>query len=332
MTSPAPALKGAILVVDDEPPIGELLQQWLLDEGYEAVYAPRFDRVKAHLAEHPVDLVTLDILMPDADGLLVLEWIKEHYPDVGVVMATALGDLDTVLQAMRLGASGYLIKPFNMELVTEEIGLAMERQRLIADNRAYQQDLEKKVAEQTRELRAAYEELSRKVRELEGRDRLVHFQMSGPGLAEAGEEVLRVLYDTLGVATAIAYRADAAGELLVPLAALGLDISGRLVDGEGLALVPPISLQGSGQPLADALCAAAHNELTPQYGPSGEAALPLVYQSEVLGVVGLAGLSEGDRDALLRLGREAAVVLWSARVADDLDSGQLQVDELLEME
>jgi len=46
----------------------------------------------------------------------------------------------------------------------------------------------------------------------------------------------------------------------------------------------------------------------------------------------LTRLDEADREALVRLGREAAVVLWSARVADDLDSGRLQVDELLEME
>jgi len=332
MTSPTPVPKGAVLVVDDEEPIGELLQQWLDDEGYEAVYAPRFERVKALLGERHFDLVTLDIMMPDADGLQVLEWIKEHHPDVGVVMATALGDLDTVLQAMRLGASGYLIKPFNMELVTEEVGLAMERQRLIAENRAYQRDLEKKVAEQTRQLREAYDELSRKVRELEGRDRLVHFQMTGPGLREAAEEILTVVHGTLEVPVAVAYRADPDGERLSPIAALGVSSPGCIETGDGLAALASISLQDSTQPLPDALCAAAYSELVPKYGPSGEAAVPLVYQDEVLGVVGLSGLGETDRETLLRLGREAAVVLWSARVADDLDRGDLQVDELLDME
>ncbi|MFH1569296.1 MAG: response regulator [Gemmatimonadota bacterium] len=334
MTSSPPAPdRGAILVVDDEEPIGELLQQWLADEGYQTVYASCFQRVQSLFRERAFDLVTLDIMMPDADGLQVLRWIKQHHPDVGVVMATALGDLDTVLQAMRLGATGYLIKPFRMELITEEIGLAMERQRLIAENRSYQKDLEKKVAEQTRELRQAYDELSRRVRELEGRDRLVHFQMSGPGIPEACQEVVRVFAATLDLDTVVAYRANPDCQLLEPVAALGLQVAGSLVDAEGLALVPPVALQGGHPPVpADALCAAAYASLEPGYGDGGQAAIPLVYQDEVLGVLGLAGLDDIDREAAVRLGREAAVVLWSARVADDLDSGQLQLDELLGME
>ena len=117
--------RGRILVVDDEEPIGRLLQSWLMDEGYQARCALGFDEVCRSMAEEPFDLVTLDVMMPDVDGLQVLKWIKAHYPDTGVVMATALDDLDTVLEAMRAGASNYLVKPFKQSKVVqlmEELG------------------------------------------------------------------------------------------------------------------------------------------------------------------------------------------------------------------
>ena len=67
-------------------------------------------------------------------------------PDVGVVMATALGEMEVVIEAMRLGAYSYVVKPFKLELVAHEVARAMERQRLGAENRAYQRELEQKVA------------------------------------------------------------------------------------------------------------------------------------------------------------------------------------------
>ena len=136
---------GRVLVVDDEKPVGQVLQQWLRRKGYQVRYASGFEEVQQAFAEEEFDLVTLDIMMPEVDGLQVLRWIKEHYPDVGVIMATALGDLDSVLEAMRLGAINYLIKPFNMELIATELERGMERQRLIAENRSYRQELEQKV-------------------------------------------------------------------------------------------------------------------------------------------------------------------------------------------
>ena len=151
--------KGRILVVDDEAPVGQLLQQWLIDEGYYALQVLTFDAVQRAMQQTAFDLVTLDIMMPDVDGLQVLRWIKAHYPEVGVVMASALGDLDTVLEALRLGAANYLLKPFNLDLVSEEIARAMEQQRLIAENRAYQAQMEKKVAAQLHSLQQAHTQL-----------------------------------------------------------------------------------------------------------------------------------------------------------------------------
>ena len=314
--------KGRILVVDDEAPVGRLLQNWLTAEGYLVQYAPGFDAARAAMPEDSFDLVTLDIMMPGVNGLQVLRWIKEHYPDVGVVMATALGDMDTVLEAMRSGAAGYLLKPFNLELVSEELVRAMERQRLIAENRAYQQELEQKVEAQTRELQQAYAQLQRQVKELEGRDRLVRCQMSGPTLARAGEEILQVVAQVLGVAQAVMYRPDPASDRLEAVA--------MLEDGKEKAGLPAISVDEE-----TSLVAQVFREQQPHYGVESQAAIPLLYQEDALGVLWVDGLPEEDREeagnTLWRLGQEAALVLWSARVTEDLASGQIQIDELLEL-
>ena len=315
--------KGRILVVDDEAPVGQLLQQWLIDEGYYALQVLTFDAVQRAMQQTAFDLVTLDIMMPDVDGLQVLRWIKAHYPEVGVVMATALSNLDTVLEALRAGASNYLLKPFNLELVSEEIARAMEQQRLLAENRSYQVELEQKVAVQTHALQHAYARQQQHIKELEGRDQLVHCQMSGPTLPQAYEEILQVVEQVLAIQQAVMYRPKAADNRLEAVASLE--------DGKNTAAVPAVSVDEEG-----ALVAQVFRDLQPRYGAGHQAAVPLLYQEEVLGVLWVNGLPEEDKEeagnTLWRLGQEAALVLWSAQVAEELASGQVQVDELLKLE
>ena len=308
---------GRILVVDDEESVVQLLRDWLVAEGYYVRAARCFDEVRRAVEEEPFDLVTLDIMMPEVDGLQVLAWLTEHYPDVGVVMATALGDQTSVLTAMRSGAINYLTKPFNLELVSEEIARAMERQRLIAENKAYQRDLEQQVAAQTKELQEAYAQLQRHVRELEGRDQLVRCQMSGPTLAAAGEEILQVVAQVLDVAQAAIFRPAAGGRL--EMVALLKD------EKAGLPAVPVASLT-----------AQVFREQQPHYGAGRQAAVPLLYQEERLGVLWVEDLPAEHREeagnTLWRLGQEAALVLWSAQVAEALASGEVPIDELLHLD
>jgi DNA-binding response OmpR family regulator len=315
---------GRILVVDDEKPVGQVLQQWLTRKGYHVRYAPGFGAVQQSFAEEEFDLVTLDIMMPEVDGLQVLRWLKEHYPDVGVIMATALGDLDSVLEAMRLGAINYLIKPFNMELIAAEMERGMERQRLIAENRSYQQELEQKVEERTRELREAHARLERQLRELEGRDGLVRFQMRIHTLEEAYEEVLKVVQQVLGVEQAILYRPAADGEIL-----------------EGVAVIPegradgtaPLPIGEEAHPVVRAFVSGE-----PVAGEVGEVMVPMAYREEVLGVLQVCCPRatevnpEEFLEVLRRLSGEAALALRGAVVAEELESGTFSLDELEEID
>lgn len=314
--------KGRILVVDDEAPVGKILRDWLTRKGYYVRQALNFEEVCRALAEEPFDLVTLDIMMPGVDGLEVLRWLRQHHPDLGVIMATALGDLSLVIEAMRLGAINYLIKPFKMELITAEIERGMERQRLIAENRSYQRELERKVEERTRQLQEAHARLERQVRELKGRDRLVRFQMAVHSFEEACAEVLEVLEQVLGIDCAVLYRPDNPNTRLEAVAERGTSISNRLL---------PLSAK-------DALPVQAFATQKAVQGTGGELAVPLVYREEVLGVLWIGSLPTGETPAeevlatLERLSSEAALVLRGALVAEDLERGTLFLGDLEKLE
>ncbi|HWP35015.1 MAG TPA: response regulator, partial [Thermodesulfobacteriota bacterium] len=103
-----------ILIVDDEPGVRESLRMVLKGE-HDVRTAADAPAALARLAEGPVDLVLLDILMPGMDGLELLRAIRQRHPALPVVMLTATRTIRTAVEAMRLGAFDYLTKPFDVE-------------------------------------------------------------------------------------------------------------------------------------------------------------------------------------------------------------------------
>jgi response regulator RpfG family c-di-GMP phosphodiesterase len=104
-----------------------------------------------------VDLVLSDIEMPGENGLSLLRRIKEHDPDVDVIMVTGVIDFETAVGTIRKGASDYVSKPFNLAEVRIVVERTLDKRRLIRENRDYQQRLESKVIERTREVEESYE-------------------------------------------------------------------------------------------------------------------------------------------------------------------------------
>jgi putative nucleotidyltransferase with HDIG domain len=102
-----------------------------------------------------------DLMMADLDGIGLLERTKERFPDMPVVMVTAVHDISVALAAIRNGAYDYLLKPFEREQLLATVRRAMENRRLKLENRAYQTNLETLVAARTEQLRKAMVELER---------------------------------------------------------------------------------------------------------------------------------------------------------------------------
>jgi putative nucleotidyltransferase with HDIG domain len=144
--------RSRLLIVDDELSVRELLAEGLGIYGYDTRMAANAQEAFDMLQRDDIDLVLSDIDMPGQTGLQLLEKIKKHHPDVEVVMVTGIVDTDTAVGSIRQGATDYVSKPFNLEEVRIVVERTLEKRRLILENRAYQQDLEAKVEERTREV------------------------------------------------------------------------------------------------------------------------------------------------------------------------------------
>ena len=148
-----------ILVVDDEEAIREVVSTLLEAQGYRCsvVSNGRLALEKFQADSH--DLVLSDIVMPEMDGLKLLERIRGQDPDVPVIMVTAMHDISIALQAIRAGAYDYILKPFEKDQLYVSVRRALEHRRLVLENRTYQRDLERLVAERTAQLSRALTDL-----------------------------------------------------------------------------------------------------------------------------------------------------------------------------
>lgn len=157
-----------VLVVDDELSIRELLAEGLESSGFPTRVAGSANEAFDIVQEGNVYLVLSDIEMPGGDGINLLKRVKAYNADVDVIIVTGVVDLSTAIRSIRDGASDYVTKPFNLEEVRIVVERTLEKRRLILENRAYQQGLEDKVAERTRELVEKKQEVERLYRDLQG--------------------------------------------------------------------------------------------------------------------------------------------------------------------
>ncbi|MGD9223091.1 MAG: response regulator, partial [Desulfobacteraceae bacterium] len=100
-----------ILVVDDELVVRDSLKEWLVDEGFGVEMAESGEQALEKLGAEVFHLMLTDIKMPGMDGVELLQQAKERYPDLTVVMMTAYATVETAVEAMKIGALDYLMKP-----------------------------------------------------------------------------------------------------------------------------------------------------------------------------------------------------------------------------
>ncbi|HET9697737.1 MAG TPA: HD domain-containing phosphohydrolase [Terriglobales bacterium] len=151
-----------ILIVDDEEAIREIVASMLSIAGYKCQQAGSGVEALAILESgEEFELMLSDLMMAELDGIGLLERTKEKYPDMPVVMVTAVHDISVALAAIRNGAYDYLLKPFEREQLLATVRRAMENRRLKLENRAYQVNLETLVTARTEQLRQAMSDLER---------------------------------------------------------------------------------------------------------------------------------------------------------------------------
>jgi DNA-binding NtrC family response regulator len=125
-----------VLIVDDEPVVREVLRTVLSRAGYATSEAATAAEGLALFADPAVDLVLLDLMLPDRSGLSLLPELREKRPDVPVVVVTAYSSVESAIAAMKEGAFHYVPKPFRNEEVVHLVAQALEKRRLVAENLA----------------------------------------------------------------------------------------------------------------------------------------------------------------------------------------------------
>src|SRR5271156_446686 len=151
-----------ILVVDDEEAIREIVCAILAAAGYSWKQASSGMEALAVLnSGETFELMLSDLMMADLDGIGLLERTKERFPDMPVVMVTAVHDISVALAAIRNGAYDYLLKPFEREQLLNTVSRALENRRLKMENRVYQTNLESLVEARTNQLQVAMANLER---------------------------------------------------------------------------------------------------------------------------------------------------------------------------
>jgi putative nucleotidyltransferase with HDIG domain len=148
-----------ILIVDDEEAIREVVSTMLESRGYHCTTVPNGRAAQEQVKRATPDLILSDMIMPEMDGLKLLEWMRQYDPEVPVIMVTAIHDISTALESIRRGAYDYILKPFEKDQLFLGVGRALEHRKLITENRSYQRNLEQLVDERTAQLRGALAQL-----------------------------------------------------------------------------------------------------------------------------------------------------------------------------
>jgi putative nucleotidyltransferase with HDIG domain len=149
-----------ILVVDDEEPIREVVCSMLQNASYQCKQAcSGVEALTILSTDNNFQLVLTDLMMPEMDGVGLLEVVKAKHKELPVVMVTAVHDISVALASIRYGAYDYLLKPFEREQLLAVVRRALEANRLRVQNRVYQINLESLVNQRTKELRHTIAEL-----------------------------------------------------------------------------------------------------------------------------------------------------------------------------
>jgi diguanylate cyclase (GGDEF)-like protein/PAS domain S-box-containing protein len=149
------------MVVDDSKVALSLISTKLGAEGYACQTSESAEAALELMQKENFDVVITDIFLPGIDGITLTEVLKTKYPTTGIIAITGKADVDGAVRAMKAGADDYITKPFNFDHLIISINRTLEKQRLVKENLNYQNFLQQRVFEATREQQSAMAELQK---------------------------------------------------------------------------------------------------------------------------------------------------------------------------
>jgi len=136
------------LVVDDEPSLRRALSRALERFGFWSIEASDGQEAVRILEQVPIDMIITDVQMPGMDGITLLRMVSDRWPDIAVVVVTGVTEVSIAVSCLRAGAHDFITKPFQLDDIQARVEQALEKRRLILDNKRYQKDLEGMVQDQ----------------------------------------------------------------------------------------------------------------------------------------------------------------------------------------
>lgn len=163
-----------IVVVDDDPAILDLVSLLLARRGYQVLTATDSQTALSLVASERPELVLMDYMLPDSNGLTTLRALRDQFPDTYVIMFSGQGSEEIVVELMKAGAAEYLLKPFNNRTLLERVdgvlrlreielanrALQTERERLLLEIETWNRELQERVREKTEALQRAQAEIT----------------------------------------------------------------------------------------------------------------------------------------------------------------------------
>ncbi|MDE3156580.1 MAG: sigma-54-dependent Fis family transcriptional regulator, partial [Acidobacteriota bacterium] len=135
---------GSILVIDDEEIMREILEALLTREGYDVRLAANGAEGVELAKMLPFDVAIVDVMMPGMDGMATLEELRKVNEELAVIMITAFASVESAIAAMKSGAFDYITKPFKNDEVLVVVHNALERRRLVNENRNLRQNIQER--------------------------------------------------------------------------------------------------------------------------------------------------------------------------------------------
>src|SRR5664280_1881925 len=152
-----------ILLIEDNPGITAALKKELQAEGYQVITAARGDEGLARAKEHPCDVVLTDLKMPGLSGLDLVAQLHAAKPKLPIIMMTAFGTTETAIEATKLGAYDYLLKPFDMGELLDLVAKAVASSRLMSEplEMGLARSAQSAIIGDSRAMQAIYKEIGR---------------------------------------------------------------------------------------------------------------------------------------------------------------------------
>ena len=158
-------MSGQVIFIDDEAAIRQAVQQWLELSGFQVRTFSRAREALSVLDRDFPGVLISDVRMPDLDGLGLLERLIELDVDLPVIMVTGHGDVPMAVQALRQGAYDFIEKPFTPERLLDSVRRAMDKRRLVCENRQLREQFarKKRIESQLLSMSRAMDNLQRQV-------------------------------------------------------------------------------------------------------------------------------------------------------------------------